>query len=94
MGKAYALSRQLSGQKNYFAKQKNGGGDSEHSDSSPTSTPPPIDKGVDVFSYADFEDYQQCTDVYESITNLRIGLMIEMLFSLSHFYLISSKNNH
>ena len=68
------MCRQLSGQKNYFAARKNTGGDSEHSDSSPQSTPPPQEGAVDVFNYDDFEDYQQSADIYENITNLRIEL--------------------
>ena len=72
ISKAYALCRQLTGKRHYFAsKDATRDGDSEHSDSSPNTTPPPIIKSGDVFTFENFENYQQTTELYESILNLR-----------------------
>ena len=73
VNKAYALCCQLHGQKAFHATSKSGGGDSEHSDSSPASSPPPKDTKLDVFNYSDFEDYQHFTEFYESVFTLRRG---------------------
>ena len=71
ISKAYALSRQLHGKKLFYASTKAPDGDSEHSDSSPNSSPPPMES--DMFTYDNFVNYQQNTDLYECIVDLRSG---------------------
>ena len=50
---------------------RNTGGDSEHSDSSPATSPPAIEKITGAFSFNDLENYQQSSELCEAIINLR-----------------------
>ena len=67
--KAYALTRQLQGQKTFLAR--NTSGDSEHSDSSPATSPPATEKIIGAFSFDDMENYRHSSELCEGIISLR-----------------------